>query len=86
MLETDLAGGLALAEQIRTKLLQGRLRPFDRPESLGTITVSIGVAQAETPRDLQALLQEADSALYTAKNGGRNTIASAGMSFSASSA
>lgn len=46
MPETNLAGARALAEQIRTKLMQGRLPPFDRPDTLGIITVSIGVAQA----------------------------------------
>ena len=86
MPETALPGALALAEQIRTKLLQGRLRLANREETLGTITVSIGVAQAAVAQDLQSLMQQADTALYSAKNGGRNCITSAGMTFAASSA
>jgi diguanylate cyclase len=76
MPETNLAGAMALAEQIRTKLMQGRLRPFDRPETLGTITVSIGVAHAAGAASLEGILKHADTALYAAKNGGRNCISS----------
>lgn len=86
MPETNLSGALALAEQIRTKLLQGRLRPFDRQESLGTITVSIGVAHGDDRQTLKDLLEHADSALYSAKNGGRNCISAAALSIAASSA
>jgi diguanylate cyclase len=74
MPETNLAGAMTLAEQIRTKLMQGRLRPFDREETLGGVTVSIGVAQAEGATTLEGILKHADVALYAAKNSGRNCI------------
>jgi diguanylate cyclase len=77
MPETNLAGAMVLAEQIRTKLMQGRLRPFDREETLGNITVSVGVAYAGAEASLESILKAADTALYSAKNAGRNCISSA---------
>jgi len=77
MPETNLAGAMALAEQIRTKIMQGHLRLAGHTEPIGSITVSIGVAYAGTDSTLEALLKRADNALYAAKNGGRNCISSA---------
>jgi len=76
MPDTILAGAMAVAEQIRSKLLQGRLRLLDREETVGSITVSIGVAHSEAASSLDQLLQSADAALYAAKNAGRNCISS----------
>jgi diguanylate cyclase (GGDEF)-like protein len=56
--------------------MQGRLRPVDREETLGSITVSIGVAHAQGAATLESILKHADTALYAAKNGGRNCISS----------
>lgn len=42
------------------------------------LTASIGVAQREAGEDLEALMQRADAALYTAKQKGRDSVALAG--------
>lgn len=72
--ETTLAGALALAEQIRTTLLQRKLRLTDRSPQVGDITLSIGVAHAGTGALLESLIQRADAALYAAKQAGRNCV------------
>jgi len=77
MPDTPLAGAMALAEQIRAKVLQGRLRLSEGDKTVGNITISIGVAHADGGLSLEALLQRADSALYAAKTAGRNCISSA---------
>jgi two-component system, cell cycle response regulator len=45
-----------------------------QPEQRIPITVSVGVAQLEPGDTLQSLLSRADTALYEAKNGGRNQV------------
>jgi diguanylate cyclase (GGDEF)-like protein len=66
--ETDVAGGLEVAERIRTRVEAERF-----PQR--AITVSIGVAEfpkdADTPESIIAV---ADAALYEAKREGRNRV------------
>ncbi len=68
---------LALAESIRRDIEASQLRRKEGGESLGTITVSIGVAAAHPGETSEALLARADSALYEAKHGGRNRVVKA---------
>jgi diguanylate cyclase (GGDEF)-like protein/PAS domain S-box-containing protein len=65
--ETDAAGALALAERIRAAVEQG---PFD---VVGKVTVSVGVCSLEESGSADSLVLLADTALYWAKNSGRNT-------------
>lgn len=69
---TRCAGAVTLAERIRKKLADTSIE--FRGQRI-TINVSIGVAEfgAQTP-NLDALLAEADAALYKAKSGGRNRV------------
>jgi two-component system, cell cycle response regulator len=74
----------ALAERIRTAVCATPLQVA--PDTTLTLTVSIGVACITLPRnesDLQGaaerLLSEADSALYRAKQKGRNRVESASV-------
>ena len=68
---------VALAERIRTAVGAGRLRSRNGQEVSGPITLSIGVAVAALGEDLEALIERADAALYSAKRGGRNRVCTA---------
>ncbi len=63
-------GALLLAERIRTQVAE-----MDLGE-LGQVTVSIGVARYRPEDDRKLLVARADQAMYQAKNGGRNKVAS----------
>lgn len=62
----DTAG--ALAEKLRTVLAQHTF-----PE-VGHVTASFGVAQHHPPESIEHWIGRADTALYQAKQGGRNTV------------
>jgi len=73
--ETPLLGARTVAETLRASLAQLKLEKKSKSESLGTITVSIGVAQYRPGESLENLINRADKALYFAKNAGRNRVA-----------
>jgi len=66
--ETGPAGARIVAERIRLKLEEFRF------EGDIQVTVSMGVAGHREDEELHALLERADSALYEAKQGGRNLV------------
>lgn len=73
---TDAAGAGRIAENLRLAIAQ---EPIHDAALALRITVSIGVshvAAAEQAHDLDALVRAADAALYTAKQSGRNRVAS----------
>jgi diguanylate cyclase (GGDEF)-like protein/PAS domain S-box-containing protein len=70
----------AAADEVRARLDRFRRRVSEvtirhAGQTLGTVTVSIGVAQAPKPGDAAELLRLADEALYAAKQAGRDCIA-----------
>lgn len=65
---TRIEGALNLAEKIREAIA---LRSFP---GVGTVTVSIGVAEYALGEDLVTWIQRADEALYRAKQEGRNRV------------
>ncbi|MEP6504934.1 MAG: diguanylate cyclase [Betaproteobacteria bacterium] len=68
--ETDLLTAAAIAERLRVAVGEPGL---DTPGGLPKVTVSIGVAAVAAGCDgLDALIAQADDALYNAKNAGRN--------------
>jgi diguanylate cyclase (GGDEF)-like protein len=70
--------GVEIAERIRNSLLKELWTWHDRHWPL---TASFGVAGCpETSRSRQNLPAQADAALYSAKNGGRNRVMVAGRS------
>ncbi len=73
--ETKKDGGFILAEQIRTSLEKMRWQTKSEGKDLGTITISLGVAQFIAGENLDALIARADKALYVAKENGRNRTA-----------
>lgn len=70
--ECGYAAAFELAEGIR-HLVERAEFELDTPGETVQITISIGAAEYGSPMDSdQALLEQADSALYKAKQGGRN--------------
>jgi diguanylate cyclase len=73
---TALEGALQVAEQIRHAVEGRRLVKKSTGEVLGTITISIGVAQFGTKEKAEATVRRADACLYGAKQNGRNLVIS----------
>ncbi len=69
---TALSGGLTLAEQIRATLETQRLRRTDTEESIGKVSLSLGIAGYRHGEAPDSFLQRADDALKRAKREGRN--------------
>jgi diguanylate cyclase (GGDEF)-like protein len=80
MAQTTEAGAMKIAERLRGQVESLAVPVDDRADSpVVKVTISIGVTAltgGET-RELTDLLAAADSALYTAKQGGRNRVAAA---------
>ncbi len=67
---TELMGAHQLAERLRVKIEQ----MVPTPEKDFRITVSLGVTMFNVEEDAIAFIQRADSALYQAKENGRNQV------------
>jgi diguanylate cyclase len=67
--ETDLAGARAVAEKLRTKIEQTEFHYRNQPVR---ITISGGLAQFQAGDEVEAVFARADTALYQAKDTGRN--------------
>jgi diguanylate cyclase len=72
---TPLGGARAVAENIRAFFSTATLKTSGSAKTLGTITVSIGVAGYRAGESPKAFVQRADEALFSAKAGGRNRLA-----------
>jgi diguanylate cyclase len=72
--DTPARGALVLAEQIRQTVAQGRIRRADRDETIGGVTISLGVANYRPGETLEQWLHRADQALYESKKRGRNCV------------
>jgi diguanylate cyclase (GGDEF)-like protein/PAS domain S-box-containing protein len=69
--ETTLEEASVVAERLRVEIAQNPIQIGD--STLG-VTVSIGVAALAPGQNMEKLFQRADSALYTAKQDGRNLV------------
>ena len=78
---TDVAGGVRLAERVRERIEQTPLAEVGL-----RVTVSVGVAELADGEALEACLERADAALYSAKDAGRNRVVAAGTEVAASGA
>ena len=75
--ETPIQGARVVAESLRKTIANAQLTRRDTKESLGQITVSIGVSHWSGAEDsIPFMLQRADKNLYAAKASGRNRVVS----------
>ncbi len=73
--ETALKGAEELAERLRVRVAD---TPIATPRGPIPVTISLGVAELqESMRDVHALIDRADAAMYFAKRTGRNRVESA---------
>ncbi len=70
----SLSEAIEIAEELRHRLAA---RPVDTGRGRITLTWSIGVGEAQPDDSIDQLLARADAALYSAKESGRNQVASA---------
>jgi diguanylate cyclase len=71
---TTLVHARPIGERIRTTLAARKIVRRNTGEALGGITVSLGAALYRIGESAEALIQRADSALYSAKKQGRNRL------------
>ena len=68
----DRAAACAVAEKIRKSVMGRELVKRSTGESLGKVTISIGVAQRRPDDNAVSLLERTDACLFAAKRAGRN--------------
>ena len=71
---TSLEAATRVANQIRTTVEHKKLVKKSTGDVLGTITISIGVAQIGRGETIDAVVRRADACLYGAKHNGRNLV------------
>jgi diguanylate cyclase len=74
LLNTKLDKAYIVAEQIREKISKKGLKIKKTGQSLGNITVSVGVSEFREGDTAVSVVERADSALYLAKDSGRNNV------------
>ncbi|WP_037452252.1 GGDEF domain-containing protein [Skermanella stibiiresistens] len=72
--DVRMADAVKVAEQIRKSVASKKLVNRSKNVTLGTITLSIGVSQFTRGEPLAELIKRADTALYEAKQTGRNRV------------
>lgn len=75
---SNLGDAVALAETLRKEIASRAARKKDTGESIGHITCSFGVALFRKGEPLPEFIKRADTALYLAKERGRNAVVDEG--------
>lgn len=70
----SLKDATAVAEKIRKTVQSKKIMKRSTNQDLGTITISLGIAQYRPGEDLHSLIERADTCLYEAKEAGRNCV------------
>ena len=73
-LHSSLEDTFVLAEDIRERFAACRLKKKGSDESIGQVTVSVGISQLQPGDTPRMLIQRADEALYKSKAEGRNRV------------
>ncbi len=71
---------LPLLHEVREEIATRILRRRSTNEELGSITVSIGLAERRAKENGSDIVERADAALYSSKRSGRNRVTNAGKS------
>jgi diguanylate cyclase len=71
---TTLRSAATVADHIRRAVMTKHLMKRSTRETLGRITISVGVAEMRADDTLQTLIGRADACLYAAKRDGRNCV------------
>jgi len=74
---TPVAAGMRVAEVLRKAVESKEVTNKVSNQTLGSISISVGVAELTPGEDPAALLERADKALYEAKKTGRNRVCKA---------
>lgn len=72
--DTPLAHAMAVANDIRKTVETKKIVQRSTGKDMGTVTLSLGVAQYAPGEQVADLLNRADACLYAAKRGGRNRV------------
>lgn len=72
--ETPLMGAEKVADSLRAAVGRKELVNRGTGDKLGQVTISVGVAQFAKQEEIEDLIERADTALYSAKNSGRNRV------------
>ena len=71
---TNLSDAIHVADQIRLAVQGRKLVKKSTGDVLGTITISIGVAEFTAGDTVESVIRRADACLYGAKQNGRNMV------------
>lgn len=72
--DTDHAGALEVAEQLRSAVEQQRVLAFNRGLTAATISIGVATIVPTETDDIDAFVKLADERLYAAKAAGRNKV------------
>jgi diguanylate cyclase len=72
--ETPRAGALTVGERVRESVAESRIRRLNSDETIGSVTISLGLARYRAGDSPATFIERADAALYLSKANGRNRL------------